>query len=101
MGMRMRQESELLSEHGIDDPSRWIRDHIGTVHTFQGKEAQAVILLLGAPSALQNGARQWATSNVNLLNVAVSRAKQNFYVVGNRKLWGELGHMKIISRHVK
>ncbi|WP_370979117.1 DEAD/DEAH box helicase [Agaribacterium sp. ZY112] len=101
MGARMRQESERLADYGIDDPSQWIRDNIGTVHTFQGKEAQTVILLLGAPSPMQNGARQWATSNVNLLNVAVSRAKQNFYVVGNRKLWGDLGHMKIISRYVK
>lgn len=101
MGMRMRQESERLAAYGIDDPNLWIRDNIGTVHTFQGKEAQAVILLLGAPSSMQNGARQWATSNVNLLNVAVSRAKQNFYVVGNRKLWSELGHMKIVSRYIK
>lgn len=101
MSMRMRQESQRLAALGVEDPNIWVRDNIGTVHTFQGKEAQAVILLLGAPSPMQNGARNWATSNVNLLNVAVSRAKQNFYVVGNRNLWGELGHMKMISRHIK
>lgn len=100
MSMRMSQETERLAAYGIEDPSLWIRDNIGTVHTFQGKEAQAVILLLGAPSPMQNGARNWVTSNVNLLNVAVSRAKQNFYVVGNQKLWCDLGHMKIISRNI-
>ncbi|MDB9953314.1 AAA domain-containing protein [Porticoccaceae bacterium] len=98
MSQRMRQEAQRLSECGIDDPGLWIRDNIGTVHTFQGKEAQAVILLLGAPDPSQNGARSWATSNVNLLNVAVSRAKQNFYVVGNQNLWGDIGYMKIIHR---
>lgn len=101
MRQRMQMEESKLRSYGIDDPSYWINNNIGTVHTFQGKEAKAVILLLGAPSPVQNGARNWATSNVNLLNVAVSRAKQNFYVVGNRELWGELGHMKLIKRYIK
>ncbi len=101
MRQRMQMEESKLRSYGIDDPSYWISNNIGTVHTFQGKEAKSVILLLGAPSPAQNGARNWATSNVNLLNVAASRAKQNFYVVGNRELWSGLGHMKLISRYVK
>lgn len=100
MRQRMNDEAERLEEFGIGDAGDWIRNSIGTVHTFQGKEAKGVILLLGAPSPSQNGARNWATSNVNLLNVAVSRAKQNFYVVGNRTLWAELGHMKAVSQRV-
>ena len=99
MRNRMGRDIELLKQYGID-PTIWISESIGTVHTFQGKEAQGVILLLGAPSPTQNGARNWATMNVNLLNVAVSRAKQNFYVVGNHKLWGEMGNMKIVSRYL-
>lgn len=100
MRQRMEMETGRLEMCGIEDPNSWINNNIGTVHTFQGKEARAVILLLGAPSPTQNGARGWATSNVNLLNVAVSRAKQNFYVVGNKELWGELGHMKLVSRYL-
>lgn len=100
MRRRMRQETGALKRYGIDDPDAWIAESIGTVHTFQGKQARGVILLLGAPDPAQGGARSWATSNVNLLNVAVSRAKQNFYVVGNRSLWGNLGHMKLITKHV-
>lgn len=100
MRQRMSVEAERLEEFGISDAADWIRNSIGTVHTFQGKEAKGVILLLGAPSPSQNGARNWATSNVNLLNVAVSRAKQNFYVVGNKDLWAELGHMKTVSQRV-
>ena len=100
MRRRMEKETELLKQYGIENPGAWIVDSIGTVHTFQGKEAQGVILLLGAPSPTQNGARNWATTNVNLLNVAVSRAKQNFYVVGNHKLWSEMGNMKVVSRYL-
>lgn len=100
MYQKMLGEAESLKALGIQEPEEWIKGSIGTAHTFQGKETRAVILLLGAPSPSQNGARAWATSNVNLLNVAVSRAKQNFYVVGNRALWGDVGHMKLISRYV-
>jgi len=100
MRQQIRGQADGLKAHGMTDVDHWISNSIGTVHTFQGKEAKAVILLLGAPSPSQNGARNWATSNVNLLNVAVSRAKQNFYVVGNRELWGDLGHMKLINKYL-
>ena len=100
MRKRMEQEIDLLKKYGIENPHAWISDSIGTVHTFQGKEAQGVILLLGASHTTQNGARNWATTNVNLLNVAVSRAKQNFYVVGNHKLWSSMGNMNIVSRYL-
>ena len=100
MRRRMMRESKLLKQYGIENPEVWIPDRIGTVHTFQGKEAQGVILLLGAPNPSQNGARNWATTNVNLLNVAVSRAKQNFYVVGNHELWANTGNMKTVSQYL-
>ncbi len=100
MCQRMLAESDRLAMLGIENPSDWVYENIGTVHTFQGKETKAVILLLGAPSPSQNGARVWATSNINLLNVAVSRAKQNLYVVGNKELWGDIGNMKTLSRYI-
>jgi hypothetical protein len=52
-----------------------------------GREAEAVIFVLGAPSPSQTGARGWAGSHPNLLNVAVTRAKEALYVIGNRDLW--------------
>ncbi|MDD2780962.1 AAA domain-containing protein [Sulfuricurvum sp.] len=100
MRRRMEHEQERLLNFGISNPSDWIKNNIGTVHTFQGKEAKAVILLLGAPCPTQNGARSWATNNVNLLNVAVSRSKQNFYIVGNRELWEGIGNMKLVSQYI-
>lgn len=81
----------------IDD---WAKTHVGTVHTFQGKEAEAVFFLLGAAVVSQGDARSWATSQVNILNVAVSRAKRAFYIVGNRDLWGKSGYMNLFSRSI-
>lgn len=79
------------------DASTWPRERIGTVHTVQGREAEAVILVLGAPLASQNGARQWAGRLPNLLNVAVTRAKESVYVVGNRELWSAAGHFSVLD----
>ncbi len=97
---KLRQEAGLLSQYGIKDTKSWIDNRVGTVHTFQGKEAETVIFLLGASNSNQYGARNWAASSVNLLNVAVSRAKRNFYIVGNQTLWAEVGHMPLLLREI-
>lgn len=74
-----------------DNPFEWVNARIGTVHTVQGREAEAVILVLGAPNPNQAGARGWAGRRPNLLNVAVTRAKEVLYVIGNRELWRGAG----------
>lgn len=87
---KLVRESGVLAEW-TDDPWRWTSERIGTVHTVQGREAEAVIFVLGAPAPHQTGARGWAGGRPNLLNVAVTRAKERLYVVGNRSLWREAG----------
>ena len=69
----------------------WIEHRVGTVHTFQGKEAEAVILMLGAGRGAKAGSRSWAGATPNLLNVAATRAKRVLYVVGNRTEWQSAG----------
>lgn len=73
---------------GGDD---WMESHVGTIHTFQGKEAESVILLLGAGRGAKDGSRVWAGQTPNMLNVAATRAKRSLYVVGNRQLWKGAG----------
>lgn len=58
----------------------------GTIHTMQGKEASVVIMVLGGNSE-SSGARNWAVSEPNLLNVAATRSKRRFYVIGDRNDW--------------
>lgn len=66
--------------------NKWLNGHIGTVHTFQGKQAEGVILCLGLDST-KEGAAVWASSKPNLLNVALTRAKLCFVAVGDGKIW--------------
>lgn len=70
---------------------------VGTVHTTQGKEADVVIMVLGGGTA---GARDWASSRPNLLNVAASRAKARFYVVGDRKDWSKRRFFDVLSKNL-
>ena len=59
-------DKELLRE--------WTENCIGTVHTFQGKDANEVLFVLGC-SNKSVGAMNWVAKKANILNVACTRAK--------------------------
>lgn len=91
-----RNISEYLKKHRI---ATRIKDgNIGTVHTFQGKEAKVVIVVMGGQT---EGARNWVVQKPNLLNVAITRAKKQFYFVGNFSLWGNKKFISNITNHPK
>lgn len=69
---------------------------IGTIHTFQGKQADMVILLLGG-NEQKLGAISWASERPNILNVAITRAKKLLYVIGSIKLWGNQPHFSKLA----
>ncbi|WP_211295136.1 DEAD/DEAH box helicase [Novosphingobium guangzhouense] len=98
----LRQEilkSRVL--HGwVDNPGAWVWEHVGTVHTVQGREAEIVFFVLGAQMSSQNGARAWAGGRPNLVNVAVTRAKTSLYVIGNRQLWKSAGVFAVLDRYL-
>lgn len=68
----------------------------GTIHTFQGKETDTVFLVLGSDPESE-GARRWASAKPNMLNVALTRAKKHFYVIGNRTLWQSCNNFDYLS----
>ena len=64
--------------------------NVGTVHTFQGKEAPVVFFVLGADRQ-SGGAARWAVNEANIMNVAATRAKEEFYIIGDKNLYLGLG----------
>lgn len=77
----------------------WIHKNIGTIHTFQGKETERVIIALGVDSGDKGyGAIQWASQKPNILNVAVTRAKKHLCIVGDVNKWAHQPNFDVAYR---
>ncbi len=100
-GLRSLLISSSVLDGWVESSREWVNERIGTVHTVQGREAEAVIFVLGAPEASQLGARAWAGKAPNLLNVAVTRAKEAVYVVGCRDAWKDAGRFETLDRMLR
>lgn len=72
----------------------------GTIHTFQGKEADVIFLVLGSQPKSE-GSRKWASSKPNMLNVALTRAKKRCYIIGNKELWGQQPYFSVMGKVLK
>ena len=77
-------DSALARSNGFEN---WLKNNLGTVHTFQGKEANEVILLLGCDESAKTGYAVTGFVNSNLVNVAATRAKYRLYIVGDFQVW--------------
>lgn len=65
--------------------NKWLENNnVGTVHTFQGKGTDEVIFLLGCDKNA-TGAANWVSKNI--VNVAATRAKFRFYLIGDKNVW--------------
>ncbi len=74
-------------------------DRIGTIHTFQGREARCVILVL-CYDKRRPKAVSWAAGEPNLLNVAVTRACERLYVIGDRSVWARENYFNVMAEKV-
>jgi hypothetical protein len=72
----------------VDESSltAWLKERVGTVHTFQGKECETVVFVMGGKTP---AARNWAGNRPNIINVAVTRARRRLYVIGDRHAWSQ------------
>lgn len=70
----------------IDVINKWTKNCVGTVHTFQGKDANEVLFVLGC-SSQSAGAMNWVVKKANILNVAATRAKYRIAFIGNIDDW--------------
>jgi hypothetical protein len=90
---------DLTGGRAVPALTDWLETGVGTIHTFQGKETEAVVLLLGG-NPRRPGARRWAGETPNILNVAVTRAQLRLYVVGDRAAWGRAGFFAELDRRM-
>lgn len=65
------------------------RVRVGTVHTFQGGERDVMIFSLVAGEGMRSGTIRWVQRQLNLWNVAITRARSHLIVVGDARLWEE------------
>ncbi|WP_381795517.1 AAA domain-containing protein [Streptomyces niveus] len=67
------------------------RLRIGTVHTFQGGERDVMVFSLVVGEGMHPGAVEWVGGQLNLWNVAVTRARGHLIVVGDKERWRKRG----------
>ena len=98
----LRFSKERWMPQGLPDAevAKWISNSVGTIHTFQGKQADGVILVLGA-SADSVGAIKFATESPNILNVALTRAKDFCFVIGNYDVWARQDYFSTLANHLE
>jgi len=93
-----KEMKRIKQPTGIEEEEfkRWKENNVGTVHKFQGKEAKAVFFILGADEN-SAGSITWATREPNLLNVAVTRAKKEFYLIGDKKAFAKFKNLDVVA----
>ena len=68
---------EMLDERGLNNVT------CGTVHAFQGDEKDVVLFSLAITEQTGEKSYHWLKNNKELINVAVSRAKEQLIIVGD------------------
>ncbi|MEU2547919.1 AAA domain-containing protein [Streptomyces roseolus] len=78
-----RAQKDALARVWADDD----RVRVGTVHAFQGGQRDVMVLSPVATDNTPPRTTHWVSSQVNLWNVAVTRAKSQLITVGSRAFW--------------
>lgn len=85
-----KRQKELLMDNVFQEVEADLRDlwklRIGTAHSFQGDERDVILVSLCCGPDMRPGTLSFVTSNENLFNVAITRARAVLHVIGNR-IW--------------
>lgn len=92
----LRRNTQLAN----DEIQNWLDEHCGTIHTFQGKEADEVLLVLGCDARSGSRAAYWVGQKPNIVNVAVSRAKYRLGVIGDAALWRNIRYVETLCKYL-
>ncbi|OZM79660.1 AAA domain-containing protein [Pseudonocardia sp. MH-G8] len=84
-----KAQADALSDQLRQHDENQVR--VGTVHTFQGGERDVMIFSLVAGTGMHTGAIGWVDQQLNLWNVAITRARTHLIVVGDAELWSARG----------
>ncbi|MGI5336747.1 caspase, EACC1-associated type [Streptomyces sp. CA-181903] len=84
-----RAQKEMLARMWRDDD----RVRVGTVHAFQGGQRDVMVLSPVAAPNTPPRTTHWVASQVNLWNVAVTRARSQLITVGDRAFWQDQSGM--------
>ncbi|MEN6471470.1 MAG: AAA domain-containing protein [Clostridiaceae bacterium] len=93
--------SGKLPKLDVKDINVWLNENCGTIHTFQGKEANEVLLVLGCDAQTGKSAAQWVGRKPNIINVAVSRSKYRLGVIGDYDLWKNIPYVRTVCKYLK
>lgn len=96
-GVRDKLKSALSECAEESERNKFLKNNIGTVHTFQGKEADEVIFVLGCDKRASKAVR---FVNANIVNVAASRAKYRLYIIGDYNVWKGNDYIKAAKREL-
>ena len=87
--------------HEKEHLQTWLNNNVGTVHRFQGKEADEVVFLLGCDKKHENSYVVTGFVNSNIVNVAVTRAKYRLYIVGDADVWKNNRYVYIAQQEME
>lgn len=94
-----RRQADALTDRLQSRWKNFPNDSLGTVHTFQGGQKSAIII---STRQCQVKDSLWFINRTpNLLNVAVSRARELLILVGNLEHLGQSLHTKRLVDYIK
>jgi hypothetical protein len=94
-----RRQADALNNSWRSRWSDFSSNSIGTVHTFQG--GQKSVIILSTRQCHLKDSLWFINRRPNLLNVAVSRARELFILVGNLKLLREGEYSKLLVEYIE